>query len=168
MQGLDAGRTFVTTGPMLFVKFNGQVPGHKFKNVQMCRIAGSALSEVPLDRIEVIVNGEIVHVIKPLNKKRDSGGFNSAIQINLKIEGSSWVALRCFEKRGERFRFAHSSPVHFQVDGKPLRPRRAEVQYLIRRMEEEIARNANVLKPAELDEFRRALEIYQRIAKTAR
>src|SRR5262249_34435773 len=31
VRGLDQGRSFVTTGPMLLVQLNGQDPGHTFK-----------------------------------------------------------------------------------------------------------------------------------------
>ncbi|OHB66683.1 MAG: hypothetical protein A2V70_14245 [Planctomycetes bacterium RBG_13_63_9] len=83
------------------------------------------------------------------------------------IEQSSWVAVRCFEKHpGDRIRFAHTAPVHLEIPGKPLRPRPAEVQYFIDRMEQEIERNKGVLSAVELKEYQDALEHYRRIAKT--
>ena len=104
-----------------------------------------------------------------VNRKGPAGGFISPVDTTVKIDGSSWVAVRCFEKhpRG-RVRFAHSSPVHIEVPGKPLRARRERVAYLVRRMEEELARNQGVLKPSEVDEYRKALSVYRRIAERAR
>ncbi len=62
-------------------------------------------------------------------------------------------------------RFAHTAPFHIEVAGKPLRPRKAEVEFLISRMEGELARNAEVLPAAALEEYREALRIYQGIAR---
>ena len=173
IEGLNAGRSFVTTGPMLFVEFNSQSPGHTFKNLQgrkqTCRIIGTAESAAPLESIEIIVNGEIVKRLKPNNRKTPNGGYTSWIDETVELDGSSWVAVRCFGKRPTgKFRYAHTAPVHCDVTGHPLHPRRAEVQYLIARMEEELARNKNVLQAEELSEYRKALSVYKRIAKTAR
>jgi hypothetical protein len=55
-----------------------------------------------------------------------------------------------------------------------LRPRRAEIEFLTKRMEDELARHAEVLPAASaagsaaLDEYKEALRIYQEIARTAR
>jgi hypothetical protein len=173
MQGLNAGHSFVTTGPMLFVENNGKPPGHHFAvidaaSMQKCHVTGSAVAAVPLARIEILVNGEVVETIKPRNEQTDTGGFRSEIDTSANIDGTSWVAVRCFEKRGDgRTRFAHTAPVHFDVPGRPLRPRRERVEYFIRRMEEEIVRNTGVLKPEEIEEFRSALKVYRQIAADA-
>ncbi len=171
--GLDAGRSFVTTGPMLFVQSNDKPPGHTFKVEQgvetSCRVTGEADSRLPLDRIEILVNGEVRKQVKPANQKTDRGSYRSKIDVSVPIDGTSWVAVRCFEKHPEgRIRFAHSSPVWFDVPGQPLYPRKNEIRYLVRRMQEEIARNENVLSKAAVDEYREALEGYQRLAEKAR
>jgi hypothetical protein len=169
--GLDAGRSFVTTGPMLFAEFNGQPPGHTFRLEQdakpACRVAGSAESSRPLDRIELLANGEIRSTIRPANARTPAGGYRSPFDESLQLDGSAWVAVRCFEQQPDgRQRFAHTAPVHIDVPGQPLRPRPAEVAWLVRRMEEELARNQDVLQPAELNEYRQALEAYRRIQKS--
>lgn len=171
--GLDAGRSFVTTGPVLFVQSNGRPPGHTFQLEQgtetTCRVTGEADSRLPLDRIEILVNGEVWKRVKPANATTDRGSYRSKIDVSVPIDGTSWAAVRCFERHPEgRIRFAHSSPVWFDVPGRPLYPRKAEIRYLVRRMQEEIARNEGVLSKAAVDEYREALEGYQRLAKKAR
>ncbi|MCH8830228.1 MAG: CehA/McbA family metallohydrolase [Planctomycetes bacterium] len=173
MAGLNAGRSFVTTGPMLFATFNGKPPGHTFSKLayrnNVCKIAGTAETSRKLSIIEVIVNGEVQKRITPENRKTKSGGFVSAIDVTVKLDGSSWVAVRCFENRPNgKFRFAHTAPVYFDVKSYPLYPKRAEVRYFIRRMQEEIVRNKNTLKPDQIAEFRKALRIYRNIEKRAR
>jgi hypothetical protein len=171
MRGLNAGRSFVTTGPMLLAKFNGQPPGSIFAAKEgerpTCRVTGTSDSAVPLERIEIIVNGQTARTIQPGNERTKLGGYSSKFDASLPLDGTSWVAVRCFEKHGSRVRFAHTAPVHFDVPGKPLRPRRADVEYFIRRMEEELARNKGVLTAASLKEYQQALDVYRAIAEKA-
>ena len=167
IKGLDAGHSFVTTGPMLLVQFNGQPAGTVFKGAKEVAITGSAESRSPLDRIEIIVNGDVVDTLKPANMPTATGGFSSPIKEQLPLEESSWVAVRCFEKEpGNRFRYAHTAPAHFEIDG-PVKPKRREVAYFIERMKQEIQRNRAVLAVNELAEYEQALAIYQKLAATA-
>ena len=69
-------------------------------------------------------------------------------------------------KTASRFRYAHTAPVYIEIDG-PIRPRKFEVNYFIQRMEQEIARSTGVLSDDEVAEYRKALSIYQEIAKRA-
>ena len=77
--------------------------------------------------------------------------------------------MRCWEGRPDgRVRFAHTAPWHVDMPGQPLRPRKAEIDYLIRRVEEQIARSKEVLPAEALAEYQRALEAYRRIGERAR
>jgi hypothetical protein len=167
VRGLDRGESFVTTGPMLLVQVNGKNPGTVFKpgeDKQDYRVTGEALSAERLDRIEIVVNGEVVRTFKPANVEEEDKGHSSAIDETLTLDGSSWLAVRCYEALPAcRVRFAHTAPFHVEVPGKPLRPRAAEVEFLIRRVEEQIARSKDVLPPAALEEYREALRAYQAV-----
>jgi hypothetical protein len=172
IRGLNEGRSFVTTGPMLTVQVNGKDPGTVFKSgdgvAQTYRFTGVAMSVDPLGSIEMVVNGEVVRFITTANQK--SGHvYRCVIDEELTVNESSWVAVRCFEDRPDkRIRFAHTAPFYIEVPDKPLRPRRAEIEFLISRIEGELARNADVLPAAALDEYREALGIYKDIARHAR
>jgi hypothetical protein len=172
VKGLDAGRSFVTTGPMLFARVDGQLPGHTFRHEGKARdykVTGSAVSAERLQRIEIVRNGEVVQALKPQNQPTKTGGYESAIDATVTIDGSSWVSVRCFEDRADkRIRFAHTAPFHIEVAGKPLRPRRAEVDFLIKSAEGQLTRSRDVLPEAALAEYREALRVYQELAKTAR
>jgi hypothetical protein len=58
--------------------------------------------------------------------------------------------------------------LHVDVPGKPLRPRKFEVDYLVKRVEDQIARSSNVLSASALDEYRAALKAYRAVAEMAR
>lgn len=172
VKGLDAGRSFVTTGPMLFAKVNERHPGHTFKQAavkETYRLTGSAISARPLESIEIIVNGEVRTTLKPDNRPTTSQAFASTINAEFASASSSWLAVRCFEKRDDgKSRFAHTGPFHMEVAGQPLRPRRVEIDYLIRRVQEQLARSQDVLPARAVAEYREALRIYEKIAERAR
>lgn len=173
MRGLKAGRSFVTTGPMLMVEFNGELPGHRFnarRKVQnSIEISGSVESAERIGRIEVIVNGEITKTIAPSNSERSDGGFHSPVNTTVETEGSSWVAIRCFERLSNgRERFAHTGPVHVDVLDRPIRPRKAEAEYLVKRVEDELNRHSEVLPEEALNEFKEAARFYRSKLANAR
>ncbi|MGI8604061.1 MAG: hypothetical protein ACR2OZ_13865 [Verrucomicrobiales bacterium] len=132
-------------------------------------VSGTARSAVPLQTIEIVINGEVRRTLTARNRQLPGQGFESEIDERLMLDESSWIALRCFEDRPDkRIRFAHSAPFFIDISGKPLRPRKVEVEFLIKRVEDELARNADLLPPAGLEEYREALRIYKDIAQRVR
>lgn len=171
LAGLNEGRSFVTTGPMLFVDVDGELPGHTFhrRGPGVLTVKVTAASDTPLDRIELVVNGEVVRTLTPPNLKTDAEGYEGKVTMEVSPEASSWLAVRAFEKGpGGRVRFAHSSPVFIDIEGKPLRPRAREVEYLMERVQAQIKRSQGVLPPSAIAEYEKALAAYRKIAVTAR
>ena len=117
--------------------------------------------------MEIIVNGGIVRTVKATNQKTNLDSHENQLDERIPINGTSWIAARCFEDRPDkRIRFAHSSPVHVDIPGKPLRPRQEEIAFLIRRVKEQLARNETVLPKEGLDEYHTALAVYENFTKT--
>jgi hypothetical protein len=171
MRGLAAGRSFVTTGPMIFAKVDGQWPGTNLSSAtsRVHQLDCTVRSEQPLESIELIVNGAVAQAFQPENKKTVVGSFESRFSSSFQPETSSWLAWRCFEKRaGGRTRFAHTAPWHFDIPSRPLRPRRAEADWLISRVKEEITRSRGVAPENLINDYHRALALYEEIAKNAR
>jgi hypothetical protein len=99
-EGLRSGRSFVTTGPMLFATVNGQPPGHIFSNSPAqaeYRVQGRVESSHPVSRVEIVVNGEVVKTVEPQSVASDTGSLKSAFDEMIPLNGSSWIAVRCFE-----------------------------------------------------------------------
>ncbi len=171
MKGLEEGQSFVTTGPMLDVRFNAQLPGTRFRTeggegLQL-RVSGVAKWYQPIESIEIIVNGEIVQTIESRSSAADDG--KTSFVANVGIRGSSWVAVRCFARMPDgRLRFAHTAPVHVEVPGLPLRPRQAEAEYLVTRVKDELARHRATLPQEALVEYEEALQFYQTKLNQAR
>src|SRR6185295_17593145 len=113
LKGLQAGQSFVTNGPMLEVKVNGQLPGHVFADAKAgteCEVTGIVTSSASIDRIEILINGKVARVLKGTSQKAASGGYELGFASSVKIDGSSWLAVRCFETHPtKRIRFAHTA-----------------------------------------------------------
>lgn len=170
---LRQGCSFVSTGPMLTAKVNGEssdVSQVTPDGPQTYLVHGMAHSAQPLDRIEIIVNGEVQHTLKPANRKTERGGYESAFEAKAMVQGSSWIAARCWEPRpGDRLRYAHTAPWHIvDMNARPPRPRRAEIDFLIQRVKSQIERSKDVLPAAARTEYQQALRIYEKIGLTAR
>lgn len=173
LAGLNGGRSFVSNGPLLDVRFNGGHGGQTFSvaegGTSAIHVTGTAFSIQPLDRIEIVNAGEVSHSLPVTNRPLERGGFENTVDAEVRLAHSSWIALRCFEKEPDnRVRFAHTNPVFIDIAGDTLAPRKEEVAYLVGRMDEELARNEGVLDDAALAEYEKARSIYLERGKHAR
>ena len=173
LRGLKAGRSFVTTGPMLFATVNDRLPSETipFNRPPTDGLAVDieSISEKPVARIEILVNGEVVESVVPDLKKTPEGAWRVKLSRRVTIKETSWLVVRSVEPQPDgRNRFAHTAPWHFAVAGQPIVPRREQVQYFISLMESEIQRNREILQPAALAEFEQALQAYRLLLPRAR
>lgn len=167
-QGLLAGRSFVTTGPLLRMQFNGQDAGHVFQasertSIHVKGVAESSHNPGRLTRIEILKNGEIVWSAIP-----KQGVIGPDVDQTIPFDRSGWLVVRCFESQpGNHLRFAHSAPVFVEIAGKPPVPRKAEVEHFVERIERELARNKGVLTADAIEEYDEALKIYRDLLSKA-
>ena len=171
MIGLEKGRSFVTTGPMLEVRFDDHLPGTRFtgraEEPVSVSVSGTASSDRPIDVVEVILNGEIVETFSAGTASQNENVVTFTSK--LEIKESSWLAVRCFTKaENGRYRFAHSGPCHISIPGRPLKPRRDEAAYLVKRVADEISRHEAILPESALKEYREALSFYEAKLQSAR
>ncbi len=138
--GVRAGRTFVSNGPMLSLSVNGHEIGDSItaRPGDILHIEAAAGSAVPLDRIELIVNGEVV-VASSID------GDASAVELahELHVDQSCWIAFRASGPVHELVldpdgAFAHTSPIYVTVAGAPIEAR-ADAAYFVDWIERLIA-----------------------------
>jgi hypothetical protein len=168
IKGLNAGRSFVTTGPVLLVTCNGRMPGEAQPSAPggVCRIEGTLRSAHRQTAIEIVSAGRVVRRITPDNRQLSSGAYESSLDESLPVDGSTWFAVRGYEETPDgRLRFAHAAPCCFDDPARPLRPRPEETEYLVGRMKAEIARHRGVLSDAALAEFQSALADFERLQR---
>jgi hypothetical protein len=157
---------------MLLATVNDRGPGESFKsngvNLAM-RVRGEVRSAQPMDRIELVWNGDVVRRIAPINERID-GARMTRFDVTLSADGSGWLAARCLgTSQGDAgIPFAHTAPWHVEVAGRPLAPRRREVEYFLGRVEDEIDRNRSILSPEQLAPYLQARDFWrEKLARAA-
>lgn len=134
LDSLKAGRSFATNGPLLEFAIGGRGAGQVLSlpagaHEVIARI--SLRSNVAIDHLEIIGNGEVVREI-PLTGARTS----ARLTVELPVRRSGWYLLRA---RGDRalypvldlYPYATTSPVYVTVGGQPIRSA-ADAEYFAR------------------------------------
>ena len=111
--GLAAGKTFVTNGPMLEFSVNDLGMGSTVKvtSGDMVQIkAGAQINPDldPLERLELIAQGQVI-----ATAKADVSGTDLVLDKTLKIIDGQWLAVRAY---GKDYSLAHSAPIYVHVD----------------------------------------------------
>jgi putative membrane-bound dehydrogenase-like protein len=122
-QGASDGRSFVTTGPLLFLTVDGHAPGDRIEfkgqgpHVVTAHIR--VRSEVaPVTDVHLIVNGKSVAEFKVPNEQ--STGRWLEFEKQLSLTEPSWIAARAFSTApsGSADADAHTNPVYVRIDGR--------------------------------------------------
>jgi hypothetical protein len=165
LAGLKGGRSFATTGPMLLVTVNDRDPGEEFKIHEAgyrLQVRGEAHSAQPLQKIEIVWNGEVIRSIPPANE-RTHNAYVTHFETVFPAESSGWLAARCVANplNTGGIPFAHTGPWHVEIDGQPLKPRRFEVEFFLNRVEEEIERNRDFFNAEQLADYYKARDFWR-------
>ncbi|MCY3775924.1 MAG: CehA/McbA family metallohydrolase [Candidatus Aminicenantes bacterium] len=169
VQGLKAGRSFVTNSPLLFFEVDGRMPGAEIALDGPGRVPVQveAHSHAPMDRLELVFNGKTVHTVKA-----SGNGNHLLFRGSLPITGSGWLAARI---QGGPHRlvvnntdlFAHTTPVYLTVGGKPYADPASVIHFLRwigdlrKRALSEGLFQEPIQKREVLDQFRRAEAVYR-------
>lgn len=171
IERLNAGHSFVTTGPLMDVRFNASLPGTTWTTEDadnVIAVSGTIISLNPLKSIEVIRNGMTAERISAEAEQTPQGAWEYSISARVAMHGTGWMALRCFEDLPQdKVSFAHTNPVFIDVTGHPLIPRRRDADFFVQRMNEEIARNTGILPDESLAEYQKAKDFYQAVLDRA-
>jgi hypothetical protein len=115
IEAVRAGRTFLTSGPLLSFTVNGRGPGEVLTLPSLdepVHIVAEARSLSRFDRLELLLNGGIYRCA-------DAAGSppSASLDFEAKPPAPGWLAARCSTQA--RFLDAHTSPVYVQVGGRP-------------------------------------------------
>jgi hypothetical protein len=133
MQAMLAGRGFVTNGPLIEFTANGRMPGEEIALPGPGRITlrVDVHSAAPLERVEVVRNGEVVHRATPA-----AGGQRATFEQVIDVAMSGWYSVRAiganrtFPVENTRPQ-AVTNPVYVIVGDRPIRDR-ASAEYFVR------------------------------------
>ena len=126
VEGIRAGRTFISTGPLLEFSVNGLEAGSVVTlgaRSAKLRVRARAISQEPYDVLEILVNGKVVRSAKPA----DGGRREAVIDESIEVERGGWIAARAHGRTMLPYGatwwmmpvFAHSSPVYLEMAGRP-------------------------------------------------
>lgn len=120
IDGLLAGRSFVSNTPILELTAEKKSLGEvlNLRSPRKVQVRGSVASPYPLDKIDVLFNGKVVHTTSSTK-----GKVLTELDQSIPIEYSGWLALRVSgpahaDVEGDSV-YAHASPIYVMVAGKP-------------------------------------------------
>ncbi|BCS35902.1 hypothetical protein TBR22_A51370 [Luteitalea sp. TBR-22] len=118
MRGVKAGRTFVTTGPMLDLRVDDAWPGTTLerKDGDTLRIVVEARGhavDVPLRDLELVVHGQVVKAVSAGEPGQSAERLRLTHDLRVGAHGL-WVAARA---RGGPTQVAHTTPVYVRANG---------------------------------------------------
>ena len=130
-RGLKAGRCFVTNGPLLLCKADGNLPGHVF------RVPEGGRAEIPLDlritsndrvpRIEIVKDGRVEGAVE----LAPNGGRTQQAKATVSFAESGWFLVRAITDNPRTFRFASTAPFYVEVGQRKATVRRASAQFFL-------------------------------------
>ena len=135
--GLRAGRSFVSNGPLLRVKANGEWPGHVFTAPEAIEIELEAALDGrdKMPTIEIIKNGKVERSVS-LEEWRKNGGKLGKVN----FAGSGWFLVRVIADNEKTFRFASTAPFYVEVGDTKHRVSHASAQFFLDWVRERMTR----------------------------
>jgi hypothetical protein len=119
IDGIRLGRTFTTSGPLLFLEVDGQGPGSVLlrDGGHPCTARLHAVSRHPLGRVQIVSNGQIL--AETVTDDRET-----TLECPLPSDGSRWVVARCSSNDQWNAIWhadvAHTAAVYVHRDGLPV------------------------------------------------
>ena len=126
--GLREGHSFSTNGPLLELDVDGSGMGDEIERSgpTALEVRARAVSAVPMERLVVLVNGEVWREAAGDAAADPVAGSPFALEISgeLELEDSAWIAVRAEGPRSvwttDSSLFAHSTPVYVVLDAREI------------------------------------------------
>jgi hypothetical protein len=128
-QGLRAGRSIITNGPLIRPTVEGRPPGHVFKadrgqTVEL-EIGLSLSTREKIGYLEIVKDGAVAHNVR-LDKWKESGGKLP----QLTFTESGWFLVRAVADEPRTYRFATTAPYYVEIGYTP-RISKASAQFFV-------------------------------------
>jgi hypothetical protein len=155
-EGLRAGRSFVSNGPLLRCQANGQWPGHVFtaQAALGIEIEAALATRDPVSAIEIIKNGRVERAV-PIEEWRRTGKLGKVM-----FAESGWFLVRTITDNAKTFRFASTAPFYVEIGKRPRRISRESAGFFLDWVGERIGR-VKLDDPAQREE----VLVYHRTAE---
>ncbi|MFM7070367.1 MAG: CehA/McbA family metallohydrolase [Planctomycetota bacterium] len=128
-EGLRAGRSFVTNGPLLRPQVNGELPGYSFQAYPGEKVELSIALQLSMrervEYLEIIKDGKIIQETRLADWVKNQGELPT-----VEFDKSGWLAIRAITNNPRTFRFAMSAPYYVMIGDQP-RVSRSAAQFFI-------------------------------------
>ncbi len=128
-EGLRAGRSFVTNGPLLRVTAGGELPGHVFTTAEggevRVELKGDLVARDTIRAIEVVRDGEVVSRVLAADFAR-TGSLGT-----LAFKASGWFLVRAIADNPKTFRFASTAPFYVEVGAAKHRVSKSAAEFFL-------------------------------------
>ena len=166
LDGLKQGRSIATNGPLLDLAVNGSKPGDDIelpRGEHELEFSGFMRSIVPVDHLELVLNGEVVRTF-------DVDGRSADVEGRIKLRESGWLVLRAWDESAhpmvfDGYPYASTSPVYVTVDGRRPASKTAANYFIqwIERIRTDAADHPDYNNAAERDVVIRNLDAAERV-----
>jgi hypothetical protein len=173
IQGLTAGRSFVTNGPLIFMRVDEREPGEELRlpaGAQTpVRVEVEARSIFPMETLDIIQNGKVVRSVKP------SDPHHVTFAESVPVDRTGWIAARVTGPERQHllmdsYVYAHTNPVYLVKDGsRPTSPEDARyflrwIDRVLTLLEQSEAFDTPAQKQEVIELWRRARAVYAGMA----
>jgi Tol biopolymer transport system component len=173
LDGLKAGHTIATNGPLLGLNVQDQGPGGEIElenGAHELEYSGFLRSIVPIDHLELVFNGEVLETLDP-GADRKSADLDGRVR----IDRSGWLLLRAWNDGShpmifDLYPYATTTPVYIDV-GDEAPGSREDADYFIawiERIRESASDHPDYNSPEEREIILRNLDDAQRIFEQRR
>lgn len=133
IQGIKAGRGFITNGPLLEFEVDGHAAGDviRIDASRKVRARVTARSILPFATLELVRNGEVVghKTVFVQDNPPVDGVYSMDVEAEITVDRSCWLAARVADDPDNKNRilprglsvFAHTNPVYFLRGGAKVR-----------------------------------------------
>ena len=116
-EGLAAGHTFASSGPILEFSINGSLPGDYLNVSKGATLTISAKayghpSQVPLSKLEIVGHGKILGHVSVDDPNQSSSQLS--IELEIPAEQGIWIAARTYG--GKTKHVAHTTPIYITIE----------------------------------------------------
>ncbi len=170
LNGLKAGHTLATNGPLLGLTVNGQGPGNEISlagNGEEVSFSGALRSIVPVDHLELVYNGRVIQTFT-LDGERTSADVSGTAR----LDGPGWMLLRAWNDAADPlifdiYPYATTSPVYVSVAGETIHSPEDAAYFIawIERIRESVEAHGDFNNDAEririLSNLDQAMRVYE-------
>ena len=123
-EALQAGRVFVTNGPLLRPLVEDQPPGYVFRledgQSLALEIGLNLATRVPVEYLEIVKNGEVEAEVRLEEFAKTAGRLPPVV-----FDESGWFVVRAVTNDRRKYQLASSGPYYIEKNGRPRISRRS-------------------------------------------